>query len=61
MANRSRTTFKKRQKELERAQKQRDKIARRMQRKAEKRLLHAASATDQEAAEAPTPSADALP
>jgi hypothetical protein len=36
MASRSRTTFKKRQKELARMEKQRDKAAKRMQRKAEK-------------------------
>jgi len=36
MAMRSRTTFKKRQKELARQEKQRDKIARRQQRKMEK-------------------------
>ena len=36
MASRSRTTFKKRQKELARIQKQRDKAARRLERKAEK-------------------------
>jgi hypothetical protein len=39
MATRSRTTFKKRQKELARQEKQRDKAARRMQRKMEK-MLH---------------------
>lgn len=38
MATRSRTTFKKRQKELARQEKQRDKAARRMQRKMEKLL-----------------------
>jgi hypothetical protein len=38
MATRSRTTFKKRQKELARLEKQRDKQARRMQRKLEKSL-----------------------
>lgn len=37
MASRSHTTFAKRQKELARVQKQRDKIAKRVQRKAEKR------------------------
>ncbi|HTQ54528.1 MAG TPA: hypothetical protein VMI94_08725 [Bryobacteraceae bacterium] len=37
MAMRSRTTFKKRQKELARQEKQRDKAARRLQRKIEKR------------------------
>jgi len=37
MAMRSRTTFKKRQKELARQEKQRDKAARRLQRKLEKR------------------------
>lgn len=36
MATRSRTTFQKRQKELARAEKQRDKAARRLQRKLEK-------------------------
>jgi len=36
MAMRSRTTFKKRQKELARQEKQRDKAARRLQRKLEK-------------------------
>lgn len=36
MAMRSRTTFKKRQKELARQEKQRDKVARRLQRKLEK-------------------------
>jgi hypothetical protein len=36
MAARSRTTFKKRQKELARLEKQRDKAARRMQRKLQK-------------------------
>ncbi len=36
MAMRSRTTFKKRQKELARQEKQRDKVARRLQRKMEK-------------------------
>lgn len=36
MASRSHTTYKKRQKELARLEKQRDKIARRMQRKLEK-------------------------
>jgi len=36
MAMRSRTTFKKRQKELARQEKQRDKAARRLQRKQEK-------------------------
>jgi hypothetical protein len=36
LATRSRTTFQKRQKELARLEKQRDKAARRMQRKAEK-------------------------
>ena len=36
MAMRSRTTFKKRQKELARQEKQRDKAARRVQRKLEK-------------------------
>jgi len=36
MAMRSRTTFKKRQKELARQEKQRDKAARRLQRKMEK-------------------------
>jgi len=38
MASRSRTTFKKRQKELNRQEKQRDKAAKRMQRKLEKRI-----------------------
>ena len=38
MATRSRTTFKKRQKELARLEKQRDKQARRMQRKLEKSM-----------------------
>ncbi len=38
MATRSRTTFKKRQKELARLEKQRDKAARRMQRKLEKSM-----------------------
>ena len=37
MASRSRDTFKKRQKEVARAEKQQEKAARRMQRKAEKR------------------------
>ena len=36
MAMRSRTTFKKRQKELARQEKQRDKVARRLQRKIDK-------------------------
>jgi hypothetical protein len=36
MAMRSRTTFKKRQKELARQEKQRDKVAKRLQRKLEK-------------------------
>ncbi len=36
MAMRSRTTFKKRQRELARQEKQRDKVARRLQRKLEK-------------------------
>jgi hypothetical protein len=36
MAMRSRTTYKKRQKELARQEKQRDKVARRLQRKLEK-------------------------
>ena len=40
MASRSRTTFKKRQKELARQEKQRDKAAKRMQRKAEKLAGH---------------------
>ena len=35
MATRSRTTFKKRQKEIARAEKQREKVARRMERKQE--------------------------
>jgi len=61
MATRSRTTFKKRQMELARVQKQRDKIAKRMQRKAEKRLLHADPTLGQKADTAPTPSADELP
>lgn len=37
MATRSRTTFKKRQKEMARAEKQREKVAKRMQRKEEER------------------------
>lgn len=41
MAARSRTTFKKRQKELARLEKQRDKAARRMQRKLEKNSAEA--------------------
>jgi len=40
MASRSRTTFKKRQKEIARMEKQRDKAAKRMQRKAEKLAGH---------------------
>ena len=39
MATRSRTTFKKRQKELARMEKQRDKAAKRVQRKLESRPL----------------------
>jgi hypothetical protein len=39
MATRSNTTFKKRQKELARMEKQREKAAKRVQRKAEKRTL----------------------
>ena len=42
MAARSRTTFQKRQKELARQEKQRDKIARRAQRKLEKQAAAAA-------------------
>ncbi len=38
MATRARTTFKKRQKELARQEKQRDKAARRVQRKLEKQM-----------------------
>ena len=60
MATRARTTFKKRQQELARVQKQRDKFEKKMQRKAEKRLLHAASATGEEAAAPPTPLPDDL-
>ena len=41
MASRSRTTFKKRQKELARLDKQRDKAAKRLQRKLEKQTGHA--------------------
>jgi hypothetical protein len=48
MASRSRTTFKKRQKEIARMEKQRDKAAKRMQRKAEKQAGIAASPPDQE-------------
>jgi hypothetical protein len=59
MANRSRTTFQKRQKELARAEKQREKFAKRMQRKAEKRRLTDGPALSQEAA-APLPHADHL-
>lgn len=40
MASRSRTTFKKRQKEIARMEKQRDKAARRQQRRAEKQAGH---------------------
>jgi len=40
MASRSRTTFQKRQKEIARMEKQRDKAARRQQRKAEKLAGH---------------------
>jgi hypothetical protein len=58
MAHRSRTTFQKRQKELARVQKQRDKFALRMQRKAEKRLLQAEPAAAEEAAASPAPLAD---
>ena len=41
MGSRSRDTFKKRQKEVARAEKQQEKAARRLQRKAEKRALDA--------------------
>jgi len=58
MATRSRTTFKKRQQELARVQKQRDKVAKRMQRKADKRQLLANPDIGQEAATTPTPLAD---
>lgn len=55
MASRSRTTFKKRQKELNRQEKQRDKAARRMQRKLEKRM----AASENKDADLPgEPSAD---
>ena len=47
MATRSRTTFQKRQKEIARAEKQRDKVARRLQRK-----LNGDQATDPDALEA---------
>jgi len=40
MASRSHTTFKKRQKELARVEKQRDKVVKRMQRKEGKRSLN---------------------
>lgn len=40
MASRSRTTFKKRQKEIARMEKQQEKAAKRMQRKAEKLAGH---------------------
>lgn len=46
VAGRSRTTFQKRQKELARAEKQREKAARRMQRKLEKHPTDAMDAMD---------------
>lgn len=48
MATRSRTTFQKRQKELARLEKQRDKAARRMQRKLEKQSGGGSLAIDEE-------------
>jgi hypothetical protein len=49
MATRSRTTFKKRQKELARMEKQRDKIAKRMQRRQEKHSPESGDMLDGEA------------
>lgn len=48
MASRSRDTFKKRQKEVARAEKQQEKAARRMQRKAEKRAQAAGGVSDEQ-------------
>jgi hypothetical protein len=56
MGMRSGTTFKKRQKELARMEKQRDKAARRMQRKAEK--LSGDQSADQPAESLTTPTDD---
>jgi hypothetical protein len=53
MATRSRTTFKKRQKELARLEKQRDKAARRMQRKLDKSMGIAAGGFIEEIVEEP--------
>jgi hypothetical protein len=50
MATRSRTTFKKRQKEMARAEKQRDKAAKRLQKKDEDRPLEPEVMTLEEAA-----------
>jgi hypothetical protein len=64
MAMRSRTTFKKRQKELARQEKQRDKAARRLQRKLQKQSPDAGEATPEEgdeAMEAVAPSTDSQP
>lgn len=55
MASRSRTTFKKRQKELARMEKQRDKAAKRMQRKAEKQAGGAAGAESELMVDAESP------
>ena len=51
MAMRSRTTFKKRQKELARQEKQRDKVARRLQRKMEKNSPEAGDQVDHDDSE----------
>ena len=58
MAHRGPSTFKKRQKEMARLEKQREKFAKRMQRKAEKRLLNADPAIGPEAATELAPPAD---
>jgi len=57
MASRPHTTYKKRQKELARMEKQRDKAAKRLQRKLEKQS--SANAGDQEAGSLDEPEADA--
>jgi hypothetical protein len=48
MAMRSRTTFKKRQKELARQEKQRDKAARRLERKLHKHALETGEISEEE-------------
>jgi len=55
MAGRSRATFKKRQKELARVEKQRDKAARRLERKAGKRRPEDDPGIPQESTDAPGP------